>query len=243
MTAQSILYCLAGLHLSGIFLPHKILAQVGNYQANWSKINQYSPVENFESQGSYGWRLGLGLWQPSTGLDPYQTSPLQASQVHVSKGTPWPLDFGLTASRIDLPAASASSNPSTAWQFGGHLQWTIWEAFQRPSIAVRVSRMETNERDSFRLLRSDTVQIGSSFALFKYLSLSLALGQQWETLSRNAGQLSLLPGLKAEEHEKRLILSWGARLQLFSPFWALSAEQIHFEKGEYVRNIKLSVLL
>lgn len=242
MTAKFLNCALMGLLLSAFSKPSVVKAQEAYYEPNWSKINQYSPVENFESQGSYGWRVGLGFWQPSSRQQDQNDASLNTERIprlQINKGTAWPLDFGLSLSHLGF---IKSQSDASAWQLGGHLQWTLWEAFQKPSLALRCSRIESLGVENFTRLRTDTIQLGSSYALMRYVSLSVALGQQWESVHHNPTELALLAG-SGHEERKNFILSWGARIQLFSPFMALSFEQVRIESDQFVQHAKISLQL
>ncbi len=247
MTKQTIKYWLCGIQLTLVCLSETVYGS--HYEQNWSKINQYSPVENFQSQGSYGWRLGLGYWESKNAQDTSGSRedsvsspetvavPTRIPRLQISKGTSFPLDFGLSIARI--------AGKDNAWQLGGHMQWTIWEAFQRPTLALRLKRMETSGLEGLDRLRTDAVQLGSSYAVIRFLTISAAVGYQWETWAwnENESQMSFVENQTLAQNQKRSVLSWGAHLQLFSPFYALSFEQNRLSTTDFINHLKFSVQL
>lgn len=224
------------------------LAQQAHYDKTWAEINQYSPVENFHSRGSFGWNVGVGVLQTKHSDEqaadsepvspaPREESPGRIPRITLSKGTRWPLDFGLTLARL--------SETSQAWQAGGHVQWTLVESFQLPSLALRVSRLETQGLRDVSRLRSDTVQIGSSYALIRYITLSASVGMQWQSWQWKDSDevLSLTAWEEEARDEKYQIYTWGVRVHPFSPFISLGYEQVRWGVDHLTHHAQLSILL
>ncbi len=235
--ASALTFCaLAPYQAWSSSLPH--------YRESWLEINQYSPIDSFASQGSYGWNIGLGLARlarPSETLeteDSARLAPTDMTRVMLTKGTRWPFDFGLLLAR--------SPDEERVWQYGGHLQWTLWEAFRMPSLAVRMSRIETEGLTSLARLRTDALQIGSSFALFSYLTWSVAMGRQWESWEWQAdeGSLALAASDTTERSGRRYFYSASLKIQLPQPLIQLSLEQVRWENRQSLMNLaKIGIIL
>lgn len=221
--------------------------QQAHYDESWAEINQYSPVENFQSRGSYGWQIGVGLLQTGRTLereeddpsspDPTLESPERIPRLTISKGTAWPIDFGLSLARFP--------EENQVWQYGGHVQWTLWEAFRLPTLALRLSRLETEGMSAVSRLRTDTIQLGSSYAFLRYITLSAAVGLQWQSWQWLDTQenLSLTSWERDAARQRHLVYSWGLRLHPFSPFISLGYEQVLWGEDYLVHHAQLSLLL
>ncbi len=222
-----------------------LTAQQAHYDERWTEINQYSPVETFQSRGSLGWHLGAGVIQrarsdadqKSTVDSQTSTVPQRIPRFYLSKGTPWPLDFGLSLAQV--------GEGDMAWQYGGHVQWTLFESFKLPTLALRASRIETAGLQSVTRLRTDSVQLGSSFAVLRYITLSAAYGlqwQSWESYNAQAG-LALDDRPSEEVYEKAFFFSWGLKAQLFSPFVSIGYEQTQVSEKQRLDHLQLAILL
>lgn len=121
---------------------------IDDYLSFLGSANSYSPAEGAGSHGSIGFGLGVGASaekkpENSALIDDQLRNPDQfASNETTSKsdqivipraffhkGLLWPVDFGFGMGRIgDLRATTA----------GGYVQWTVFESFALPAVAMRL---------------------------------------------------------------------------------------------------------
>jgi hypothetical protein len=206
----------------------------------WTKVNQYSPLEGYYSQGSFGWHLGMGAI--SVADYSHRDAALEEKdtvvpRLFINKGTAWPVDLGLAASYLEQ---------SKSWQYGGHIQWTIFEGFQIPSLAVRYSRSNLSKTDELEGLDTDALTLGTSYGFLRYLSVSVAYGIQQErgSLRKDPDALSLLENVRETDwKEQRRVHSWGISIMPLTPFFRLSFEQIYWENSLQTSFGKLSYML
>ncbi|MCX6128980.1 MAG: hypothetical protein NTX25_07935, partial [Proteobacteria bacterium] len=216
------------LKLLGFLIGSQLIAATDqpHYDENWLKINQYSPVEGYESHGSYGWQIGAGvvLAPPQQKLNERDDTPVISSsnepkiptQIHrffLTKGTPWPVDFGLSIARLSEYAGM---------QVGGHIQWTFFEEFQRPALAVRISRMETVGLQGLDQMQTDSAQLGISYGFWQSCNLSLGIGRQRSKLKAssldNENAFGLLSGSTLELEKLSSLWLINLKINLFHPF-------------------------
>ena len=210
----------------------------------WSQLNYYSPTEGFHSKGSYGLHLGLGAIA-STASAPSEVVSDAGRQgtnetlprFFLSKGTPWPIDFGLSFSLFQ--------STKKAIQGGAHLQWTVYEDFQLPSIAFRTSRSVLSNYQEVKSLTTDAVEIGISYGFVRYVILSVSLKQQWENgETRAKGDFfTLLKKELPSWSETKTVYSWGLNISPFTPFIQIGLEQSYWDGETQVALAKLSFLI
>lgn len=106
---------------------------------HWSHASLHHPAG---SRGSYGLLASAGYQQVSLREDESaqlaeilqastQPKSLRSQQLQLIKGTPWPLDFGLSIRQtLDLPMQ----------QLSAHAQLTLFEAYQWPALSFRIHR-------------------------------------------------------------------------------------------------------
>ncbi len=213
------------------------------YDEGWLKINQYSPVEGFESHGSYGWHLGVGAIQTAGAQDkaenlPSRTAPTQVPRLFLTHGTPWPLDFGVSFARLD---------EGKGRQLGGHLQWTLFEGFQKPALAIRVSRMQTDGLSGLELLQTDSAMLGLSYGFLRYFNFAFGIGQQRHRLDirpvdeNNAFGLSA--GWREQIEKTESVWTLCLKTHLFTPFASLGIERVYTHPRQALTIVKLSYML
>lgn len=114
---------------------------ISRYAKFLGELNRYSPIEGAGSHGTIGYSVGLGmglhtvektekLHQDDLGLpsDTGTESSITMPGIVLIKGLFSPIDGGLTIGTV----------PSLGIQrAGAHLQWTVYEEFQRPALAIR----------------------------------------------------------------------------------------------------------
>jgi hypothetical protein len=213
------------------------------YDEGWLKINQYSPVEGFESHGSYGWHLGVGVIQTAGAQDktenlPGRAAPTQVPRLFLTHGTSWPLDFGVSFARL---------GEDKGRQIGAHLQWTLFEGFQKPALAIRVSRMQADGLRGLELLQTDSAILGMSYGFLRYFNFAFGMGQQRHRLDirpmdeNNAFGLSA--GWREQIEKTESIWTLCLKMNLFTPFASLGIERIHTHPRQALTVAKLSYML
>jgi len=145
----------------------------------FSQLNRYSPIDGAGSHGTIGYSLGLGasLHQfPETNelqrreLRLKESEPIDANitlpQLSIIKGVMSPLDIGLTLATIPT---------SELHRIGAHLQWTVFEDFQMPAVAVRgsFSRITGLPTSEFSTIGFDAVL---SYGFLSYFTGHIATG-------------------------------------------------------------------
>ncbi len=217
-------------------------------QEAWSQLNCYSPSEGFHSKGSYGVHVGVGAVASKVSSSPFESAAQDAAKqeltelqqptprLFLSTGTPWPLDFGASLSLLEGPDAR---------QGGAHAQWTLFEGFQLPSVALRMSRSLLTNFHEVKEFTTDAFEVGVSYGLIRYITMSLALSEQWERGRTQAkGELLTLSERDLPEwSSRRRVYSWGINISPFTPFIQIGLEQSYWNKQAQVAIAKISFLL
>ncbi len=235
-----------------LFSPH-IFAESNLTKASnnyLSQINQYILGDTYESSGSFGLKFGMSYFK--TGLkdsslltkdEAYSLNltsrqevlaPQSFTRVSITKGTFLPLDFGAMA--------SVSNDTTKAAQWGAHVQWTVYERFKIPTVAIRVSRTETTGLTDIESLRSDQIEIGTSYAPIPYCTISASFGRQW-----NEWKLLLTDYIEKKVEstspEPKNFVNIGMKIQPFTPFINLSLERTVSGERSQAELLKLTFLL
>lgn len=213
-------------------------------RSSWSQLNYYSPTEGFHSKGSFGLHLGVGALAPQASegsallneedrAEQRETRP----RFFISKGTAWPIDFGASLSLLQ--------GSKKAMQGGAHVQWTVFEGFQLPSIAFRLSRSLLNNYNEVKSLSTDAAEFGVSYGIIRYVIVSAAIRQQWEKGKTQAtgDYFSLTATELPDWAENKTVYSWGLNISPFTPFVQIGLEQSYWDKQTQVSIAKLSFLL
>jgi opacity protein-like surface antigen len=142
-------WCLVGIMLFAVAPP--VYAQITNadvddYFEFLARANDYSPLEHGGSHGTLGFGVGLGMagYEAPTNADLMRdhwrgaNQPVDSKQeasgrvliprVQMFKGLPGSTDVGLGIGRDPLSRATLVS---------GYSQWTVYEAFAMPALAIR----------------------------------------------------------------------------------------------------------
>lgn len=210
----------------------------------WSQLNYYSPTEGYHSKGSFGLHLGLGALAPATsvadeGLSEEAREEMKETRPRffLSKGTAWPVDFGLSFSLLQ--------GSKKAMQGGAHVQWTVFEGFQMPSIAFRASRSVLSNYQEVKNLTTDGLELGVSYGLVRYVIVSASVKQQWENGETQARGdfFSLVDTDLPSWSETNTVYSWGLNISPFTPFVQIGLEQSYWDGDTQVSLAKLSFLL
>ncbi len=213
------------------------------YDEGWLKINQYSPVEGFESHGSYGWHLGIGVIQTSESHDnsrelPSRLAPTQVPRLFLTHGTSWPVDLGFSFTRLD---------DNKGRQFGAHVQWTLYEGFQQPAVAIRVARMQADGLSGLELLQTDSAVLGLSYGFLRYFNFAMGVGQQRHRLDIRPvdedNAFGLSAGWREQIEKTESIWTLCFKAHLFSPFATFGIERVYTHPRQALTIAKLSYML
>ncbi|RZA10646.1 MAG: hypothetical protein EOP10_34420 [Proteobacteria bacterium] len=132
-----------------------------------------------------------------------------------------------------------------AMQGGLHAQWTMFEGFQLPSIALRLSRSMLTHYQEVKSLTTDAAELGVSYGIVRYVILSASVRQQWEKGETQARGdfLSLTSSELPNWSDNKTVYSWGLNISPFTPFVQIGLEQSHWDGRTQVSLAKLSFLL
>ncbi len=141
-------------------------------------INASSPLEGAGSHGSMGINLGLGYKKTSLPDAAYlPTENIYASRTHprdltmpgvaLIKGLEWPIDVGVSTAYLA---------DSRIQQWGGFLQWTVFEQLGLPALATRISHQRLFGLAHTRF-NSTGLHITMSQGIFGWLTVYGTLSQ------------------------------------------------------------------
>ena len=213
---------------------------VADYMAFLANASHLSALEGAGSHGSLGVGLGVGASQHQIpdnkrlvddqlrGSDDFARgeprspkSEVVIPRLYFHKGLPWPVDFGLSIARIP------QTNATTA---GGYLQWTVYEAFALPAIAVRgkYSRLMGLPSTEFDTKTAEAVvSYGFLRILTAYATYGLNQHQgSVRTSGENATSLAIseTPGETLKYTASDSVQSIGLQAQIIPQFFVASLE-------------------
>lgn len=204
-------------------------------------INHPSSIEPAFSKGSQGFSFGLGLpiarfenselenWgdQKST------TLPDRFIEAYFVKGLSWPIDIGMSLAQ--------STNTNTK-KLAGYINWTVYQDFRLPSLAIRYAYSTLN---SFREtdMNSHGFQLLADFSFLRYFTIYSTMGidihqAKFKTRATNWALLEFDSITEAQQ-------SWsesfsGVGFQLRPPYISIAFEWKEFSDGDQLLLAKLS---
>jgi hypothetical protein len=210
-----------------------------------SILAQYSPIESAYYHGSIGLDIGAGgIHVQNAGVSTLKNdnslSEKKAAympRVYLNKGTNGPVDLGLMAGQ---------GGNTLGRVYGGHVQWTIFQEFGWPAIALR---------GAFSRLQSAAAQISCSDGaivvskgLLRYFTFTGGIGIQRNQaiLNREMAMASLLLTADSSDDELRrlwqqTIIRGGISILLFPPFVSVDGEWSRHGQRDDAYQAKLSV--
>ena len=231
---------------------------VDDYMSFLASANSYSPAEGAGSHGSVGIGFGAGASterKPTNSalIDDQLRSPDQFANDEASsqndtivipraffhKGLPWPVDFGFGLGRIpNLRATTA----------GGYAQWTVYEAFALPAVALRLkhSRMMGLPSTEFN---TTAMEGAVSYGFLRYFTAygTYAFNRN-EAVIRTSGEsgtsLSLSDNPSADFHTTRNSTSrtYGIQIQALPPFCNVAIEnRLNGNQSSYMAKLSLGL--
>ncbi len=156
---------------------------VDGYFTALSALNRYSPLDGAGSHGGLGAQVGAGAGvtnvSSNSRLLEEQLSYAQSASIseekqiyqpkfYVLKGIYAPVDVGATYSILETRKIS---------QLMGHVQWTVFESFQLPALALRLhyGKLMGLYSSDFSSTGLDAV---ASYGLLRYFTFYASLGVQ-----------------------------------------------------------------
>lgn len=183
--------------------------------------NRIHPMEGAGAHGIEGWRLGAGVRKDSVQGE-------VTSKVWLIKGLFYPFDLG-----IGYTPSSASQTYS---QTSGYLQWTVYEGFALPALAVRSGISKGSSKDDISV-SSKSVSAICSYG-FRILTGYIDLGlHQHEGLNQEKNYDTTVQRLKWNESTSTI----GLELQLLPPFAFLALETTTVDNKTRNYQTKLSI--
>lgn len=210
--------------------------QVELWLKHLAQQSRYTAVEGANSHGSMGTTIGLGvsdhkvddrndLMNEETNIETADESQQSSmSKFWMTKGFNIPLNVGFVG----------GYDPTTDTSYaGGHLQWSVFEKFKLPSIAVRADHSRMFGLRSSEVSRNSIAAV-SSYGFLRYFEAFASLGYS-KTLasveperSYGGSSIYILSAKSIKERyeaEYRSITSsYGIKAIVLPPFVALSGE-------------------
>lgn len=233
-------------------------AELDNYFEFLTRINHYSPLEHAGSHGTLGVGLGAGVasyvapesralikdhWrQPGVAASANEASSarMTTAQIHVHKGLPLSLDVG---------GGIARDTRTDAKFISGYLQWTAYEAFARPALAMRgqYSRLMTLATTDASALEVTALASYGFLRLFTvYGAYGLGRHDMRIRFGDHVGTNFSLNG-EPEGSIGRVLIrktrSVGMQYQLLPPFCHIAAEynQVGTGPGSYLAKFSVGI--
>lgn len=219
--------------------------------------NRMSPVETAASHGITGWRLGMGLVSSDVPEDSQELAGYEVTsqtqrpietlvipKIWMTKGLFYPVDIGFNY------GASLSHQLN---QVGGYLQWSIYEAFALPAVAIRggMSRIfglasTEIKTESLELVSSYGVGIFAGYIGFGFHNHSVKYGLSAADESLLGYDDYRIP--RADDIAFPIKYGWqestttlGFQFQIAPPFVQLSFEGILSDYGSNTYQGKVSI--
>lgn len=214
-----------------------------------ASINHYSPLEAAYSHGANGFSFGLGYTanpvKQNVAINELSSHLPEASlagplmTAYLVKGFDAPIDVGITASQI---------SGSRFERIGAHAQWTVFEGFRMPSLALRGSYSRMS-----RAFQADSANVNISaladVSFLRYFTAYLGVGESFHRFKIHTfgGQkavdstLSLIEtAQKGIEWQERSMF-YGFAVKLIPPFVTATVETQSYGQGENRLVAKISL--
>ncbi len=179
---------------------------------NLAAINRYSPLEGAYSHGSIGATLGLGIQNhaeiKTNTLQHHhlyidQSQPAQklsTKKMYFIKGSTLPVDFGFSL---------GSTQDDQISMAGAHAQWSVFEGFRMPALALRGSYNKLFGLKDAEM-QSTRVDVIASTSMFSFFSAYIASGAQRNVVMLNSAayfQYGLVTQPENQDYQK----TWWSR--------------------------------
>ncbi len=212
-------------------------------------LNVTTPLESAASHGTAGFTVGAGATNIQAKEFATQLSNRQEAgtrndldesrflpQIWITKGIFWPVDLGLNY---------AQASEYRLKRLAGYLQWTIFQEFLQPALAMRVDYSRLTAEDLFEATTSSISAICSWGYGPVTLLASAAFGTSTTAISAYSPLSVGLNEMEIENRDTQLNIerhySYGLRFQIPNTLVAVSLEKtvIPF-KGDVIAG-KLSI--
>jgi hypothetical protein len=233
------LFTLVVLTTSGATLLGAPEQQATDYFNFIERVTRFSPLEHAGSHGTIGIGLGLGMsvhesasdqdvmrahWRRSGSSERSSQSPsgkIYIPRAYFHKGLPWAMDLGVSYGQDPVSQAVLAA---------AYAQWTMFEGFALPALAVRggVSRLMGLATTDSSVLSADLV---ASHGFLRFVTIYGSIGRgRYQTRVRSGDSygttlaLSMNEDGDAERVSSRLSRSLGVQFQILPPFWTAAIE-------------------
>ena len=240
------LFTLVVLTTSGATLLGAPEQQATDYFNFIERVARFSPLEHAGSHGTIGVSLGLGVsvhesandqdvmrahWRRSGSSERSNQNPSGAIYIpraYFHKGLPWSIDLGVSYGQDPVSQAVLSA---------GYAQWTFFEGFALPALALRagVSRLMGLATTDSSVLSTDLV---ASYGFLRFVTVYGALGRgRYQTRVHSGDSYGTTLALSenedghAERVSSRLSRSLGIQFQILPPFWTAAIESSQTGSG------------
>lgn len=225
------------------------------YMSFLGRANTYSPLEGAGSHGTAGFSLGGGVGliaMPETTL--FHETELQLKEGEKEKSSftiPRAYFVKGIFSPVDIAITAGSLKSSDMTQISGHLQWTIYEAFAMPALALRASYSKISGLSSTDF-SSISSAIVTSYGFFRYFNAYAGID-----FSKHEGRMKfdaygqdqqVQYFLSSTANQNEYYTTWlsssqfyGLQMHLFSPFYFWAAEMQVSEDNIHSYSAKLSI--
>jgi hypothetical protein len=220
--------------------------QANDYFDFVERVTHFSPLEHAGSHGTIGIGLGVGVsvhevtadgdvmrahWRRPSDTEASnqnRSAKIYLPRAYFHKGLPSSFDLGLSYGQDPVSQAALVS---------GYGQWTIFEGFALPSLAVRgaVTRLMGLAATDATVLAADLV---ASYGFLRVVTLYGALGQgRYQTRVHSGDSygtslaLSVNEDSDVERVSTKFSRSMGVQLQILPPFWTLALESSQTGSG------------
>lgn len=258
MSSRLILLIFVVLAISGRLNAQISHAETDDYFEFLARVNHYSPLEHAGSHGTLGVGIGVGIasfetpkatsvmeehWRHanvSPEANQTNSNRVTLTQFHAHKGLPYSLDVG---------GGYARDARSNAKLVSSYVQWTAYEAFALPALAVRgqfsrlmglsttdASTLETSVLASYGFLRLFTTY--ASYGIGRH-DVLVRIGPSFGTSMSLAGETDGNVGRIMIRRSR----SVGIQYQLLPPFCTMAAEysQVGQSPGSYLAKISVGI--
>lgn len=206
--------------------------ELDNFLGTLGAMNHVTPLEGAGSHGLNGLSLGFGNQQTSGRQSPLvshnrnddNTDPLALAKLHIVKGFSWPIDIGVNF---------GSGEGNRVHQWGGYLQWTVFEGLGLPAIAMRAYGSKLSGM-RYAEINTAGAQLAISQAILGYVTVYGYLGRARHHARTTAPESDpldpILFRLYGEDHRSYTrfwyddVRAVGVRVMILPPFFSFSLE-------------------
>jgi len=197
------------------------------------QLSRYTAVDGANSYGSMGATIGLGMSDHShNAKDRFLTddsqgtdqSKMRLPKFWMIKGLSVPINFGFIG--------GYDSNTGIYYA-GGHIQWSVFEHFQLPSIAIRGDHSEVFGVQETKIQQS-SLKLVSSYGFLRYFEIFGSIGQTQNSVSTKINKIQnntpIYSFIQNEADQEFRFESqgraqgYGLKVVVLPPFLAMSAE-------------------